>query len=315
MKEFGTLQKLDPREVWRREATEFTPWLAANLGALGEALGMDLELVSREAPVGDFSLDLLARDLGRNRLVVIENQLAATDHDHLGKLLTYAAGNNAGGVIWVASEVRDEHRQALDWLNQHTDSDIEFYAVVVEILRIDESRPAYHFSPVAFPNQWRKTRVGPAASGETTEREEAYRAFFQAMIDELRERHRFTGARAAQPQNWFSFASGVSGFTYSFSFAQGGRIRAELYLGESDAAMNKHVFDSLHQEKIELETQFGESLEWERLDDKIASRIAIYRQGRIGDPPEVLEEVRRWGIERLLKLKKVFGSKLAELAR
>ncbi|MGH9510336.1 MAG: DUF4268 domain-containing protein [Terriglobales bacterium] len=310
MKEFGALKRIDLRDVWRKEATEFTPWLADNLKALGEALGMDLELVTREAPVGDFSLDLLARDLGRDRVVVIENQLAPTDHDHLGKLLTYAAGNNAGGVIWVAAEIRDEHRQALDWLNQHTDSDIEFYAVVVEVIKIDDSKPAYDFNPVAFPNRWRKTRIEAAGSRQTSERGEAYRSFFQDMIDELRERHRVTSARVARPQNWGEFPSGVSGISYCLSFTHGGRVRAEFYIGRPDAAENKRLFDSLHAERKELEAQFGEPLEWERLEDKNACRVAIYRAGSIMDPPEALQEIRRWGIEHLLRLKRVFGPRL-----
>ncbi|MBI3662288.1 MAG: DUF4268 domain-containing protein [Acidobacteria bacterium] len=313
MKEFGVLQKLDLREIWKKEATEFTPWLAKNLGALGRVIGMDLELVTQEAPVGDFSLDVLARDLGHDRIVIIENQLAATDHDHLGKLLTYAAGNSAGVVIWVAAEIRDEHRQALDWLNQHTDSDIEFYAVVVEVVRIDNSNPAYDFRPVVFPNQWRKTRIVSAGSRQTTKKGEAYRDFFQQLIDELREKHKFTGARVAFPQNWYSFASGVGGVTYSFSFAQGGRVRTELYIGGSDITKNKKLFDSLLQERETLEARLGGSLEWERLDDKIASRIAVYRSGSI-DESSQLAEIRSWAIARLLQFKNSIGPRLAILA-
>ncbi|HWP37353.1 MAG TPA: DUF4268 domain-containing protein [Gemmatimonadales bacterium] len=306
----GALKRLDVRTIWPNEAKDFTPWLAENLSALGEALGMDLELQTQEAPVGAFSLDVLARDLGRDRLVVIENQLEPTDHDHLGKLLTYAAGHDAGAMIWIAKEIREEHRQAIDWLNQHTDGNIELYAVVVEIIQIDDSRPACSFKPIAFPNEWRKSAIESKEGGATSERGEAYRLFFQDLLDELREKHRFTGARAGQPQNWYSFASGLSGIQYSFSFAQQGQVRAEVYIDRGDASANKELFDRLHATREAIEQHLGETLQWERLDGRRACRIAVYRAGSIENDTQTLQEIKAWAIERLLRLKKVFGPRL-----
>lgn len=314
MPEFGVLRRVDLREVWSREASEFTPWLAENIAAIGEALGMELELQGREAACGDFSCDLLARDLGSNRIVVVENQLSSTDHDHLGKLITYASGLDAGVVVWIAPEIRDEHRQALDWLNQRTESSLDFFGVVVEVLRIDESRPAFSFRPVAFPNQWRKGNVPTAGTGKPSARSEAYRSFFQDLIDTLREQHKFTNARVGQPQNWYSFASGVSSVTYGVSFAQGGEVRAEVYIDTEDAEENKAMFDALEKDKRAIEGQFGEPLRWERLDHRRACRVAVYRRGTIEDS-EQLGEIKTWAVERLLKLKKVFGSRIADLAR
>jgi len=312
MHQFGELDRLDLRAIWPDEASHFTPWLADHISELGSALGMELELLQREAPVGGFSLDLLARDLGRDRLVVIENQLESTDHDHLGKLLTYAAGHNAGAVVWVAKELREEHRQAIDWLNQRTDADTDFFGVVVEVLRIDQSAPAYNFRPVAFPNQWRKRDGGGTA---TSPRAQAYRAFFQDLIDRLREEHRFTGARVGQPQNWYSFASAFSGISYSVSFAMGSRVRAEVYIDVGEAEQNKAIFDGLSQEQERLEAEFGESLEWEPLEEKRACRVALYRPGNIDDQPAVLDDIKRWAIERLLKFKGVFGPALERLVK
>jgi hypothetical protein len=314
MPDLGTLKRLSAREVWLNEARDFTPWLAQNLPMLGEVIGIDLELLTQESPVGAFSLDLLAKDLGRDRLVVIENQLEATNHDHLGKLLTYAAGHDAGIMVWVAKEFREEHRQALDWLNQHTDGNVECYAVVVEVLQIDDSRPACTFRLVAFPNEFRKAAIEKGEGG-TTERREAYRVFFQALLDELREKHRFTGARVAQPQNWYTFASGFSGFTYGFVFAQQGQARAELYIDLREVGQNKAAFDALLAAQNAIEMEFGESLSWERLDGKRASRVAVYRPGSIDDDTQTLTEIRAWAVAKLLRLKQVFGPRLSALVQ
>ena len=157
--DLATIQRVDLRGVWSSEAADFTPWLAENIGKLGEALGMELEVEAQEAPVGGFALDILARDPENNRQVVIENQLGATDHTHLGQLLTYAAGFDANVIVWIARNFRDEHRGALDLLNRRTGEDTEFFGIEVELWRIDDSRPAPNFKLVATPNEWRKQTV------------------------------------------------------------------------------------------------------------------------------------------------------------
>ena len=191
---------------------------------------------------------------------------------------------------------------------------MDFFGVVVEVLKIDDSRPAFSLRPIAFPNQWRKGNFGPAGPGEPSEKGEAYRRFFQDLIDELRSVHKFTNARAGQPQNWYSFASGISSVTYGFSFAQGGQVRAEVYVDTEDADENKGLFDALEKGKADVETQLGEPLTWERLDHRRASRIAVYRKGSI-DEPETWADIKTWAVDRLLKLKKVFGPRIASLAR
>jgi hypothetical protein len=309
--EFGQLKKLNLREVWSREATDFTPWLAENIQELGKALGIDLELERREAEVGDFSLDLLAKDLGSGRTVVIENQLEKTDHDHLGKLLTYAAGFNASLIVWIADSIREEHRQALEWLNQRTGTDTEFFGVVVEVLKIDDSKPAFNFKPVVFPNEWQKTKTRVAASTNPSSRGEAYRSFFQSLIDELREKHKFTNARAGQPQNWYAFTSGIiNGVQYNPFFAKDGRVAASLLINVGDREENRRLFDWLKQDEAKIEAQFGSRLEWYKSDDVKSCSIYTDRPGSIEADAATLQNIHAWLIENLLRLKKVFGPRL-----
>ncbi len=170
-------------------------------------------------------------------------------------------------------------------------------------MRIDESKPAFNFNPVVFPNEWQKNKGGGTIPASP--RAEAYRGYFQALIDELRTKYKFTGAKVGQPQNWYSFSSGVGGIIFSNSFSQGGKIRAEFYIDLYDKEQNKQLFDRLHEHQSEVEKEFGESLSWERLDERRACRIAVYREGTIESSAAILDELRRWSIENLLKLKQL----------
>ena len=150
----GRIEQLDIREIWADEAGDFTPWLAENLDLLGKELGMNLELVEVEKAVGPFSLDILARDVDNGTLVAIENQLEYSDHGHLGQLLTYVAGCDAGVAVWVSPWIRPQHRQAIDRLNQVSDGEIQFYGVEIRAIKVGDSSPAPDFRPVAVPDEW-----------------------------------------------------------------------------------------------------------------------------------------------------------------
>ncbi len=308
MLEFGELKRIPLREKWTKEATEFTPWLAEHIQMLGNALGMDLEIVDQEASVGDFSLDLLAQDLGSSRTVVIENQFNRTDHDHLGKLLTYAAGFDASIVIWISEEVRDEHRQAMEWLNQRTDTETQFFGVVLEILQIDDSNLALNFKLVVSPNEWQKSKKQktPSTISPKSEKSEKYKSYFQVLIDELREKHNFTGARVGQPQNWYSFSSGIRGISYGVRFSQGGKVRAQVCIYQRERENRIELFDVLEKRKSEITANFGGSLVWERNAEKQESFIFIIHDGDIESSDSELEEIREWHTKNLLKLKEVF---------
>ena len=312
MTKLATIDRVDLSEVWPNEATDFTPWLEANISVLGGALGMDLEVQAREAPVGAYRLDLLARD-GSGRAVIIENQLGVTDHNHLGQLLTYMAGFDANVIVWIAKKFRDEHAEALGLLNRRTGEDTEFFGIEVELWSIDKSRPAVNFNLITVPNEWGK-KPDTTSPSPVSERNERYRDFFQGLIDTLREEHHFTNARKAMPSNWYSFSAGYGKVKYGANFAMGGKARIELYIDSFDKDWNKTLFDHLLERQTDIESELGEDLEWERLDDRKASRIAVVRPGSIDDDDDTLKEIQDWMVERLLKFKEVFGPKLADFA-
>lgn len=310
--ELGTIQNVALKELWPGEATHFTPWLVQNLEVLGKKLGMDLELESTETSCGDFSVDIVARDLSTSKRVVIENQYGGTDHKHLGQLITYASGLDAGVVVWIAETIRPEHKFAMDFLNQNLKESLSLYAVQASAIRIDESKPAFVLTVVCMPNE---PSVSPDISPAPSETKERYRSYFQSLIDELRETHNFTNARTGQPQNWYTFASENSKvYRYSTSFAQGGRVRVEVYIDCGDKTKNEQLFDCLLQHKQEIEAALGCELSWERLDSRRACRIAVYRDGDIDADSETLAGINNWTVQNLLKFKAVFPAKFQQCA-
>ncbi|MGA7866133.1 MAG: DUF4268 domain-containing protein [Stellaceae bacterium] len=308
----GKLKHFDPRKLWENEAGNFTPWLANHLQLLAEALGLDdLQLVRTEQAVGEFLCDIVAREVRTDRRVIIENQLKQTDHKHLGQLLTYAGGLDAAVVVWISPEIREEHRQALDLLNRHTDEQIVFFGVLLEAIRIDDSNPAVQFRPVAFPNEWGKAQN---QGRNVSERGSVYKAFFQALLDELRERHNLPNAGVARPKGWYWFSSGVSGFKYGVAFQEGHqRLQTELYIETGIVERNKAIFNWFFSRREEIEREMADHLVWEPLEHRQASRICVVRPNTsFADAVEQGEELRKWSIDHLLRLKKVFDPKLAD---
>ena len=308
--ELGVIHNVSLKDLWAGEATHFTPWLANNLDLLGSKLGMDLELESVEASVGDFSADIVANDLSSNKLVVIENQYGVTDHKHLGQIITYASVLGAGAVVWIAENIRPEHKSAIDFLNQNLKQSLSLYAIQASAIRIDESKPAFVLTVVSMPSE---AAVSVEISPAPSETKEKYRTYFQGLIDELREVHKFTNARAGQPQNWYTFASENSKvFKYSTSFAQDERVRVEVYIDCGDKSKNESLFDKLFQSKLEIEDRLGFELSWEKLENRRACRIAAYRDGDIDVDSETLADIKTWTVRNLLKFKEVFPAKVRQ---
>lgn len=278
--ELGRLVPVPPREVWSSEAQDFTPWLLVNSERLGEALGIDLELSAAEHPVGGFSLDLIGRDLSNDTVVIVENQLEATDHSHLGQVLTYAAGTSASTIVWLATFFREEHRQALDWLNQRTADDVHFFGVQVSVVKIGDSAGAPLFQVVAKPNDWQKRLRTATRANTVSPRGERYREFWSRYLDRISGRG-WGRRHTPPPANWMDFPSPITGTRINPSFAAGGRLRHELYIDSGDGETNLELFESIRQQREAFEAAYGRPLEFEQLPGKRACRITEYAEGAI----------------------------------
>lgn len=304
--ELGTLKNVDIRKVWPSEPSNFTPWLAENIRYLSDILNREIEIIEKEYSIGDYSADIVAKDLSSSGIIVIENQYGISDHKHLGQILLYCAGINASCVVWIAESFKDEHKKTIEWLNNNTVNNVEFYAIQLEIIQIDDSKPVPLFKIIESPNK-NVLSDGTIRTIENSDTQERYRQYFQILIDELRLKYKFTNAKAGQPQNWYSFSSENSKvYLYETSFAFNDRVRAGIYLDAKDQILNKAIFDKLYSEKENIEKEFGENLCWERIDEKRACRIIIYSDGHINLDTEELSKIKDWTIEKLLRFKEIF---------
>jgi hypothetical protein len=276
--ELGRIEAVHIREVWESEPRDFTPWLLDHADYLAEALGIDLELEQSEHPVGDFSLDLIGSDLSNDAVLIVENQLDGTDHTHLGQILTYAAGTDASTIVWIASSFRQEHRQAIDWLNEQTRENLRFFGIEIGVVQIGDSQKAPLFTLVAEPNDWQKQVRSAAASSRVGTKGALYQAFWEEYLASIRSKHPdWSHARTASNHNWMGFPGPIGGTRLNPSFASGKRLRHEIYIDTGDRARNKQIFARFYEQRDVFEEAYGRSVEWEELPDARASRIADYR--------------------------------------
>ena len=321
MGDLGTLSPVRVREVWAGESGDFTPWLAENADLLGEALDMDLIHVQTEAPVGRYSADLVFRDVSTDGLIVVENMFGATDHDHLGKLITYAAGLGAHYAVLLAPEFREEHRSALNWLNTVSADDFGFFGVVLEAWRIGDSLPAPRLRVDVKPDSWGRSVRAARVHSEGNERERTYQRFWGEFLPAFRDRYPdWTRAMVPSKRGYMSFPSSRSNllrYSAAFCRSEGSyRLRAEAYIDTGDAGTTKAAFDDLYRRKEQMEKAVGEDLEWDRIDDKRGARISIYfpHEIRVSDE-ERWPEARSWLVEAMGRMRDAFNPALRELQR
>jgi len=269
----GSLEPVDLRTIWPDEARDFTPWLAQeeNLRRLSDALNLELELDRVEVAVGPYSADIVATDASSNATVVIENQLEKTNHDHLGKVLTYASGLEARILIWIAKTFTEEHRQTFDYLNECTSGRLRLYGVEVEVLRIGNSIPAPHFRLVSSPNDY--VAATHNATAELSETKSLYMEFWTGFRDYCRAQGETFSLQSPRPGHWYTVSIGRSGFSISLTAStMHSRLGCELYLRGPSA---KQSFRALKNGQQDIEAVLG-TLNWQELPEKQDCRIVDY---------------------------------------
>lgn len=299
----GRLKEVDIRELWAHEQYNFSHWLVKeeNIELLNETVGLTLTDIDKEVYVGSYRCDLVAVDETTDVKIIIENQLDSTDHDHLGKIITYASGLDANVIIWIVKEAREEHKSAIEWLNNNMAKEISFFLLEIKAYRIGDSLPAPMFKVVEKPNDFIKSNKS-VKDGDLSKTQAERLNFWTEFNRVVTENGKPFNVRKATTDHWYDVAIGTSDAHISITLVnKDGTIGVELYVRDS-----KDLFDNLYEHKEEIENKLGFNMHWERLDDKKASRIKSYIPGlnfnKQGNYPELMNLV----IERVVKVRDVF---------
>lgn len=297
----GKIKRItDIRSVWHHEEKDFSKWLAQdeNLKQLSDTIGIDIVLEERESSVGNFSVDLYALEEGTERRIIIENQLEDTNHDHLGKLITYASGKGAEVIIWVVKRARDEHRQAIEWLNQNTGVNIGFFLVEIELWQIDDSAIAPKFNVVERPNDWAKQMKNVDSLSET---KQLQLHFWQQLSEYIKSNDSYAKEftpRKAQPQHWYDLSVGSSSYHIGLTVnTQKNRLGAEIYIPD-----DKDKFAMFKEHAQEIEKLIGEKVEWREATK--ATRIITLHSCDISKE-EQWDDAFNWLMDKALIFKRI----------
>ncbi len=304
-KKLGSIQQITLRDVWENEAKDFTPWLAENIELLNEATGLSLEVLDTESPVGNFAVDILAQDANTEQKAIIENQLEDTNHDHLGKLLTYAAGKEAKCMIWIVKTAREEHRAAIEYLNNNTVDGIGFFLIEIQLWSIDGSSPAVKFNIVEQPNDWTKAAktLPNSGGGIATQIKYSYWSDFNDYVTNNRPDFlKKYNLHKPSSDHWYTFALGTSQAHMNMLInTKANKIAIEVLISD-----NKELFDHCFANKEAIETQVGFELDWRRLDGKKSSRILLERDADVSKEDARPEQF-DWLIDKLVLMKRAFA--------
>jgi hypothetical protein len=315
-KNLGRLQKVELREAWLSESSEFTPWLAQeeNLKLLGETIGIELECEAQEKEVGPFRADILCKDSATGSWVLVENQLERTDHLHLGQLLTYAAGLDAVTIVWIAERFTEEHRATLDWLNKRTDENINFFGLEVELWQIGNSPMAPKFNVVSKPNDWTRNISEAAKQMDVQNMSERRHLQFDYWADLqklLKERNGVVKATSPRPSTWVGFAVGRMHFRlWAQMFVKDRRVGVGLTCKPPYA---KEFFHQLKAEQAKIESELGFAVEWEESPEQQFSFISFYTKLDPLDRSNWPQQ-HEWMVSKLESFHRVFSPLVRALA-
>jgi hypothetical protein len=316
----GKLEKVDLRKVWKNESGEFTPWLALeeNLNILSDTIGMDLELHTQEQSVGPYSADILCKDTATGSWVLIENQLEKTDHTHLGQLMTYAAGLQAVTIIWIAAHITDEHRAALDWLNEITDDGFNFFGIEIELWKIGNSPVAPKFNIVSQPNDWSKSIKKTREHSDLSETKKLQLEYWMAFRQYMEESKSKVKCQKPAPQHWMNHGIGRSGFHLA-SIASAWNSETNSYItGEIRVDMNvldaDKYYIAIENQKTEIERELGLKLTWSNQEGTKSRKVYIRRDADISDRKDWTNQ-HRWLKEKLEAFYTVFAPRIKALPK
>ncbi len=300
----GRLNEVEVRDLWKHEQYDFSEWLSKpeNIEYINDIIGLTLIDIQKEATVGDYRCDLFAKDETTDTHVVIENQLEASNHDHLGKIITYASSLKATVIIWIVKKAREEHRAAIEWLNNNTVESIGFFLIELHAYKIGDSLPAPKFEVIQQPNDFIKANKNTALNKEESQIAVERKAFWTLFNERVVAAGKPFSIRKPPSDFWYNIAIGTSQAYICINLVnKDNQIVLELYIND-----NKELFDSLYSCKDEIESKLDMRFQWNRLDNKKASRIKYFIPGLNFDDHSNYDALMDEIIEKSVRMKKVF---------
>lgn len=296
--ELGNLEKVELREIWKHEALDFTRWLAKkeNIEILSKEIGINIDVIETEMNVGRYNVDIYAKDSDSDKIIVIENQLENTNHDHLGKVIVYSAGLNASIAIWLVKDVNEEHKQAVEWLNENSNENINIFLVKIELWKIGNSLVAPKFQIISEPNNWTKAirqKSNDNLSGAKLEQLN----FWQGFVDYSKDKRKTFTLTKPLIQNWYNISIGSSDYKLCLIY----NVSLDSMKCQFETT-NKEIYKRLENVKDKIDMEVAD-LEWDYLEDRKTNKVILNYKGNVSNN---LDSAYEWLFNSVELLKSVF---------